>query len=157
MRQQTRVTNGHSDRQEQVASGTLSGAWHSRPEEHDAHPANVLIRSEGVDRISCAATDLKVTMVVTLPAKVEQEGGVTGGARQAFEIAKGLSGEEVHLHRTEHNWLEMQMAARNSRLVGMSERDYPKLPAVADAELCQVDPAILSEMIRQDSLFHLAR
>jgi DNA polymerase-3 subunit beta len=109
--------------------------------------ANVLIRSEGVDRISCAATDLKVTMVVTLPAKVEQEGGVTVGARQAFEIAKGLSGEEVHLHRTEHNWLEIQSGRAEFKVVGMSERDYPKLPAVADAELCQVDPAILSEMI----------
>jgi len=46
---------------------------------------------------------LKVAIVVTLPAKIEEEGGVTVGARQAFEIAKGLSGEEVHLRRTENN------------------------------------------------------
>jgi len=36
--------------------------------------ANVLVRTEGTDRISCAATDLKVAIVVTLPAKVEQRG-----------------------------------------------------------------------------------
>jgi DNA polymerase-3 subunit beta len=109
--------------------------------------ANVLIRSEGTDRMSCAATDLKVAMVVTLPAKVAQEGGVTVGARQAFEIAKGLSGEEVHLRRTEHNWLEMQSGRAEFKVVGMSERDYPKLPAVSDTELSSVDPVVLSEMI----------
>jgi DNA polymerase-3 subunit beta len=86
-------------------------------------------------------------MVVTLPAKVEQEGGVTVGARQAFEIAKGLSGEEVHLRRTEHNWLEMQSGRAEFKVVGMSERDYPKLPAVSDTELSSVDPVVLSEMI----------
>ena len=37
--------------------------------------------------------NLKVAIVVTMPAKVEGEGGVTIGARQAFEIAKGLSGK----------------------------------------------------------------
>jgi len=72
---------------------------------------------------------------------------VTVGARQAFEIAKGLSGEEVHLRRTENNWMEIQSGRAEFRVVGMSERDYPKLPAVGDAELSAVDPAVLSEMI----------
>ena len=109
--------------------------------------ANVLIRTEGADRVLCAATDLKVAIVVTLPARIEQEGGVTVGARQAFEIAKGLSGEEVHLRRTENNWLEIQSGRAEFKVVGLSERDYPKLPAVADAELSAVDPVVLSEMI----------
>src|SRR5206468_232684 len=33
--------------------------------------ANVLLRSEGKDKIICAATDLNVAVVATLPAKVE--------------------------------------------------------------------------------------
>jgi len=63
--------------------------------------------------------------VVTLPAKIEEEGGVTVGARQAFEIAKGLSGEEVHLRRTENNWMEIQSGRAEFRVVGMSERTIP--------------------------------
>jgi DNA polymerase III subunit beta len=118
--------------------------------------ANVLIRSEGVDRISCASTDLKVAMVVTLPAKVELEGGVTVAARQAFEIAKGLSGEEVHLRRTENNWLEIQSGRANFKVVGMSDREFPKLPSVADAELCLVDPKVLLEMIGK-TLFSISQ
>jgi DNA polymerase III subunit beta len=118
--------------------------------------ANVLIRADGPDRVSCAATDLKVAMVVTLPAKVEEEGGVTVAARQAFEIAKGLSGEEVHLRRTENNWLEIESGRADFKVVGMSERDYPKLPGVAEAELSAVDPVILSEMIGK-TLFSISQ
>jgi len=85
---------------------------------HNAILANVLIRSEGVDRISCAATDLKVTMVVTLSAKVEQEGGVTVGARQAFEIAKGLSVKRfTSTERSIIGW-RFAAGARNSRWWG---------------------------------------
>jgi DNA polymerase III subunit beta len=109
--------------------------------------ANVLIRSEGPERISFAATDLKVAIVVSLPAKVEQEGGVTIAARQSFEIAKGLSGDQVQLRRTENNWLEIESGRAHFKVVGMSERDYPKLPSVGEAELSPVDPKVLSEMI----------
>jgi len=118
--------------------------------------ANVLIRSEATDRVSCAATDLKVTMVVSLPAKVEEEGGVTVAARQTFEIAKGLSGEEVHLRRTENNWLEIQSGRADFKVVGMSERDYPRLPSVVDAELSSVDPRVLSDMIGK-TLFSISQ
>jgi len=109
--------------------------------------ANVLIRSEGPDRISFSATDLKVTVVVSLPAKVEQEGGVTVGARQLFEIAKGLSSDEVLLRRTENNWLEIKSGRAQFNVVGMSEREYPKIPSVAAAELSPVDSKVLTEMI----------
>ncbi len=109
--------------------------------------ANVLIRSEGKDRVICAATDLKVAVVVSVPALVEVEGGVTVGARQIYEIAKGLAGNEVHLQTTEQNWLEVRCGQTDFRVVGMSDRDYPKLPATAEAEVSDVDPALLSDMI----------
>src|SRR3989442_7561515 len=70
--------------------------------------ANVLLRTEGKDKIICAATDLNVAVVATLPAKVEKEGGLTVAARQLYEIAKGLAAEEVHLKRTEQNWAEIR-------------------------------------------------
>jgi DNA polymerase-3 subunit beta len=109
--------------------------------------ANVVIRSEGPERILFAATDLKIAVSVSMPAKVEQEGGVTVAARQAFEIAKGLSGDQVELRRTENNWLEIASGRAQFKVVGMSERDYPKLPAVGEAELSSVDSKVLCEMI----------
>src|SRR5262245_47230451 len=96
--------------------------------------ANVLIRTDGKDRVLCAATDLSVAVMATLPAKVEKEGGLTVSARQLYEIAKGLSADEVHLRRNEQNWAEITSGRAEFKVVGMLDREYPKLPAVAEAQ-----------------------
>src|SRR5690349_16452382 len=109
--------------------------------------ANVLLRTEGKDRILCAATDLNVAVMASLPAKVEKEGGLTVAARQLYEIAKGLSADDVHLRRTEQNWAEIKAGRAEFKVVGMIDREYPKLPAVAEATTAKVDAAVLREMI----------
>src|SRR3954462_15798498 len=70
--------------------------------------ANVLRRTEGKDRLLCGATDLNVTTIVSLSARVEKEGGLTVSARQLYEIVKGLPDEEVRVSRTEQNWAEIR-------------------------------------------------
>src|SRR4051794_16010917 len=109
--------------------------------------ANVLLRSEGKDRVLCAATDLNVAVMASLPAKVEKEGGLTVAARQLYEIAKGLSDDDVVLRRTEQNWAEIKAGRAEFKVVGMIDREYPKLPAVAEATTAKVDAAVLREMI----------
>src|SRR5678810_287502 len=70
--------------------------------------ANVLIRTEGKDRLLCGATDLNVTTMVSLSAKVEKEGGLTVAARQLYEIVKGLPDDEIRVRRTDQNWAEIR-------------------------------------------------
>jgi DNA polymerase-3 subunit beta len=109
--------------------------------------ANVLLRTDGKERVLCAATDLNVAVMASLPARVETEGGLTVGARQFHEIVKGLSGDEVHVKRTEQSWAEIRGGRAEFKLVGMSDRDFPKLPAVSEAPLFKVDAAALRDMI----------
>ena len=109
--------------------------------------ANVLIRASGKDKVLFAATDLKVAMMVGGSARVGEEGGITVGARQLYEIVKGLGGEEVRLQRTEQNWLYIESGKTEFKVVGMSDRDFPKLPAVDDVAGCKVEVALLREMI----------
>jgi DNA polymerase-3 subunit beta len=109
--------------------------------------ANVLLRTEGKDKIMCGATDLNVATVVTLAAKVEKEGGLTVSARQLYEIVKGLPEDEVRVQRTEQNWAEVRCGKVEFKVVGMSDRDYPKLPSIQEAETFSVDSATLREMI----------
>src|SRR4051812_15311012 len=70
--------------------------------------ANVLLRTEGKDKVLCGATDLSVTTLALLDAEVEKEGGLTVSARQLHEIAKGLPGDEIRVRRTEQNWAEIR-------------------------------------------------
>jgi DNA polymerase-3 subunit beta len=109
--------------------------------------ANVLLRTEGRDKVLFGATDLKVAMMAVSSAKVEEEGGLTVGARQLYEIAKGLGGDEVRLQRTEQNWLFMASGRSEFKVVGMSDRDYPRLPAVEEFSYSKVDSGLLAEMI----------
>jgi DNA polymerase-3 subunit beta len=109
--------------------------------------ANVLIRTEGKDKLLCGATDLNVTTMVSLSAKVEKEGGLTVAARQLYEIVKGLPDDEVRVRRTEQNWAEIRAGKVEFKVVGMSDRDYPKLPAIQEAQTFKVDSAILRDMI----------
>jgi DNA polymerase-3 subunit beta len=109
--------------------------------------ANVLLRSEGKSKVLCGATDLNVTTMVSLSAEVEKEGGLTVSARQLYEIVKGLPSSEVHVKRTEQSWAEIRSGKVEFKVVGMPDRDYPKLPSIQEAETCNVDPATLREMI----------
>ena len=119
--------------------------------------ANVLLRTEGKDRILCGATDLNVTTLASLSAKVEKEGGLTVAARQLYEIVKGLPTDEVRVRRTEQNWAEIRSGKVEFKVVGMPDRDYPKLPSIQEAELSNVDSATLREMIAQDDLLGVDR
>ncbi len=109
--------------------------------------ANVLLRTEGKDKVLCAATDLNVTAMAMLPAKVEKEGGLTVAARHFYEIVKGLSADEVHIKRNEQNWAEIHAGRAEFKLVGMLDRDYPKLPALTEAQTFKVEAATLRDMI----------
>ena len=109
--------------------------------------ANVLIRSEGKDTIVCAATDLRVSVVAEMRAEVLEEGGMSIGAKHLFEIIKGLPGEEVHFKKTENNWAEIKAAKAQYRVVGMSDRDFPRLPDHRTVEFKEVDAGTLSDMI----------
>jgi DNA polymerase III subunit beta len=90
-----------------------------------------------------------VAVMASLPAKVEKDGGLTVAARQLYEIAKGLSADEVHLRRTEQNWAEIKAGRAEFKVVGMIDREYPRLPAVAEATTAKVDATVLRDMINK--------
>src|SRR5437868_14387347 len=69
--------------------------------------ANVLLRTEGRDKLLVAATDLNVTVTAELPAKVTSEGGITLGARHLHEIVRALPGDTVALKRADNSYAEL--------------------------------------------------
>jgi len=95
----------------------------------------------------CGATDLNVTAMANLSGRIEKEGGLTIAARQIYEIVKGLPGEEVRVRRTEQNWAEIRAGKVEFKVVGMPDRDYPKLPSAKEAVTFKVDSATLRDMI----------
>ena len=109
--------------------------------------ANVLLRTEGKERIVMAATDLNVTIIAELPAEVEREGGLTLGARHLHEIVKSLPGEKLSLKRTENQYAEIRAGKVEYRMVGMADRDFPKLPNHREVTFAKIDVATFRDLI----------
>jgi DNA polymerase-3 subunit beta len=111
--------------------------------------ANAFIRSEGKETILCAATDLRVTVVAEVKADVLHEGDLSIGAKHLYEIIRNLPGEEVHFKKTQNNWAEIKAGNAQYRVVGMSGKDFPRLPDHQAVTFHEVDAATLSDMTRK--------
>src|SRR6476659_1048184 len=70
--------------------------------------ANVLLRTDGRDKLLVAATDLNITVTAELPCKVEKEGGLTVGARHLHDIVKSLPTEELSFKRGDTHSAEIR-------------------------------------------------
>jgi DNA polymerase-3 subunit beta len=109
--------------------------------------ANVLLRTDGKDKLLIAATDLNVTVTAELACKVEKEGGLTVGAKHLHDIVKSLPGEDLTLKRLDNNYAEIRAGRVDYKVVGMADRDFPKLPNHREVTLGEVDAATLRDMI----------
>jgi len=109
--------------------------------------ANVLLRTDGKDKLLVAATDLNVTVTAELPCKVEKEGGLTVGAKHLHDIVKSLPGDELSMKRADNNYAEIRAGRVDYKVVGMADRDFPKLPNHREVKLGEVDAATLRDMI----------
>lgn len=110
---------------------------------------NVLIRTEGKDGIVCAATDLRTSVVSEIAAEVIEEGGLSVGAKHLYEIIRNLSHDEVHIKRTENAWAEISAGKAHYRLVGMPERDFPRLPDHREVAFTEIDAKTIVSMINK--------
>lgn len=109
--------------------------------------ANVLLRATGQNTLQVAATDLNVSVSAELQSENVAEGGLTVGAKALHDIVSSMPGDALRLRRAENNWAEITAGKVDYRLVGMPDRDFPKIPDPADVEFTEIDPVVLREMI----------
>ena len=109
--------------------------------------ANVLLRTEGKDRLLLAATDLNVTVTSELAATVVREGGLTLGAKHLHDIIRSLPGEELQLKRAENQYAEIKAGKVEYRMVGMADRDFPKLPDHREVTFSEIDSAVFRDLV----------
>ena len=109
--------------------------------------ANVLLRLVGDDTLEVIATDLNVSLSASLKSKNKGEGGITVGAKALHDIVTGMPGDEIEVKRADNNWAEISAGKVKYRLVGMPDRDFPKVPDHSETELAEIDAAMLKAMI----------
>jgi DNA polymerase-3 subunit beta len=125
--------------------------------------ANVLLRTAGKNKVLLVATDLNVSISADLTVQSTVEGGITLGAKALHDIVSNLPGDEVAFRRGDNNFAHLSAGKVDYRLVGMPDRDFPKIPDHREVDFLTVDAGVLREMIDKtlfsvssdESRFHL--
>jgi DNA polymerase III subunit beta len=109
--------------------------------------ANVLLRTQGKNKLLVAATDLNVSLTAELKSDNAHEGGITLGAKNLYELIANAPGDDITLKKADNNWAEIRSGKVTYRIVGMPDRDFPKVPDHREATYSTVESAVLREMI----------
>ncbi len=111
--------------------------------------ANVLLRTQGKSQLLVAATDLNVSLTAELKSTNLAEGAFTVGAKNLYEIISSAPGDEVTLRKADNHWAEIRSAKVSYRIVGMADRDFPKVPDHKESSFVEIEAGILREMIER--------
>ena len=111
--------------------------------------ANVLLRTQGKNQLLVAATDLNVSLTAELKSSNTAEGGLTLGAKSLYELIANAPGDELTLKKTDNHWAEIKSGKVTYRIVGMPDRDFPKVPDHREASYSPVESVVLKEMIER--------
>jgi DNA polymerase-3 subunit beta len=109
--------------------------------------ANVLLRTQGKNQLLVAATDLNVSLSAELKSQNAAEGGITLNAKSLNELIASAPGDDITLKRADNHWAEIKSGKVTYRIVGMPDRDFPRVPDHREATYTPVESAVLREMI----------
>src|SRR5918992_1234494 len=101
--------------------------------------AGVLLRAAD-GRLSLAATDMEISLRVSLDAQVEDEGSVVVPGRLLVDIVRLLPAGEVTIsHRAEESVVEVVCGSATYRLHTYAAEDFPRLPEIDDGTAFAVE------------------
>ena len=107
----------------------------------------VLLRG-GEGSLELAATDMELSLRLSVEAQVEGQGAVVAPGRLLVDLARLLPDSEVVLeHRPEQGVLEITCGPAAYKLNTYSAEDFPKLPEVESAQTFTVDNAAFLDTV----------
>lgn len=126
--------------------------------------ANVLLKTIGKDQLLVIATDLNVSLTAELRSQNLTEGSLTIAAKDLFELVSNAPGDEIAFRKAENHWAEIKAGKVNYKIVGMPDRDFPRVPDNREVPFLAVESSVLRDMIDKtlfsvssdETYFHLS-
>jgi DNA polymerase-3 subunit beta len=113
--------------------------------------SGILIQADG-DRLQLSATDMELSLRLSLEGQVEGSGAVVVPGRLLVDLARLLPESEVTLeHSAEEGVVQVTSGPSISRLHTYSAEDFPKLPDAAGAQTFSVERAAFLDTIAKVS------
>ena len=112
--------------------------------------SNVLLRAEG-ERLELTATDLDVTVMCGVEAKVKKAGGSTVPVKKLFGIVRELNSGEIELEVDEKNMCLVRSGASFYKINGLSADEFPPLPKFKEEKKVVLPQETLKGMMKKTS------
>jgi len=109
--------------------------------------SNILIEALE-NKLKLSATDLDISITVSMECKVIKKGSASLPARILFEIIKELPESEISFETTT-NRVEIKIPNGSYKISTVSSEDFPKLPVVNTKKEIKISGGDLVEMIRK--------
>jgi DNA polymerase III subunit beta len=93
--------------------------------------------------------DLEFGIYTSIPAKVEESGGILISARVLCDILKKLPGDFVSIESDERQMANITSGEAKYSIMGMSAQEYPELPSVTGGLPINIPQSLIKEMVRQ--------
>lgn len=112
--------------------------------------SNVLLRAEG-EQLELTATDLDVTVVCGVEAKVNKAGASTVPVKKLFGIVRELNSGEIEVEVDEKNMCLVRSGASFYKINGLSADEFPPLPKFKEEKKVVLAQETLKGMMKKTS------
>jgi len=110
--------------------------------------SHILIQAEE-DALRLIATDLELSISLAIPARIQEQGGLTAPARLLTELLGSLPENAVALSVDRSHAVKVKCDRSDYKILGLPAEEYPKLPQVKDENSFSIPQRVLRDMIRQ--------
>lgn len=107
---------------------------------------NVLLKVQGADKIEVMATDLKISMRLSMEASVSDpgEGMITIPAKEALGIVRGLAERRISVELGNDHKVHMTAGKSRRAVPSIPGEDFPTVTSPSDVRFSQIDrPALV--------------
>jgi DNA polymerase-3 subunit beta len=110
---------------------------------------NVLLQTDK-SGLNLTATNLEIGIRQSVPAEVQEEGGITVPARLLTDFVSGLPDEPIDMTLDKKTQsLAVKSRRFNATIRGIDPADFPPVPSGVEGRKVNVDPSELKEAIEQ--------
>jgi len=113
--------------------------------------SNILIESEGKNKVRLVGTDLEVAISSIAEMTVLEEGSVTVPAKKLYDITRELPQGEVEITVAKNNSVTVKSGRSLFKIMGLPKDDFPKLPEFSLDQAIEIEQAILKEALQLTS------
>ncbi len=112
--------------------------------------SNILLEAKnGV--ITLFATDLTVSVKVSVDVDIVQEGAITLPAKRFFQLIRELTAPEITLETSETGIARITAGSSHFRLHGMDKEEYPAFPSADDGKTFTMKGSDFKDMLTRTS------